>query len=257
MTEEKQLEIKNGEFVLIEYTGYVKETNEIFDTTYETLAKEANIYTPRHKYGPVLVIVGEKWLPEGLEDSLIGKKENEEYEVEVPPEKGFGIRDSKKIVTTTIRKLRESGVKGDLVTGNIIEVDGKPAIIRAVVSGRVMLDFNPPLAGKHLKYNVKVSKILKTLEEKVKALVNNIDPNVLEKTKIRISKKNKKITFNFGENALLSPNLHLSKKTIADNILKYISEMEEVTFVDKIKRAKEEEKTGSEPSAQEAEQKQY
>ena len=241
----KEPTIKEGDFVLVEYTGYVKETNEVFDTTSEDIAKESNIYDPKTRYGPTLVIVGEEWLLKGVEESLIGKKENEEYEVEIPPEKGFGIRDSKKIRTTTIRKLRETGVKGDIAPGVVLEVDGKPAIVRAVVSGRVMLDFNPPLAGKYLLYKVKVVKILSKLDEKIRELIKHIDPNFLENVKLSIKKKDQTVLIELGDNALNNPNLHLSKKPIADSILKYIEEIKKVRFIDEAIKEVEEEKTES------------
>jgi peptidylprolyl isomerase len=256
MSKTGEYKINNGDFVLIEYTGYIKETNEIFDTTDEKTAKDANIFNPQNRYGPTLVIVGEKWTLEGLEESLIGKREGEEFEIEIPPEKGFGVRDSKKITTTTIRKLRESGVKGDIVTGNIIEVEGRPAIIRAVVSGRVMLDFNPPLAGKHLIYKVKITKLIKDLNDKIKSLINHVDSTILEKTKLKILKKDGKVMLDFGDNAINSPNLHLVKKPIADNILKYISEIKEVQFIDRVVRAELEGKEESLKTIEKAEPKQ-
>ncbi len=254
MADNEKPVVKEGDFVLVEYTGYVKETNEVFDTTNEEIAKESNIYDPKGRYGPTLVIVGENWLLKGVEESLIGKKEAEEYNIEVPPEKGFGVRDSKKIRTTTIRKLRESGVKGDIAPGVVLEVDGKPAIVRAVVSGRVMLDFNPPLAGKYLLYKVKVVKILSKLDEKIRELINHIDPNFLENAKLSIRRKDKTILIELGDKALNSPNLHLSKKPIADNILRYVKEINKVRFVDETSRQEEEKK--EEEAIEEVEQKQ-
>ena len=235
--------VKTGDFVLIDYTGYVKETDEVFDTTEEKVAKESNIYNPKASYGPTLIIVGEKWVPEGLEESLIGRKEKEEFEVEVPPEKGFGVRDSKKIKTTTVRKLRESGVKGDFSPGNVIEVDGRPAIIRAVVSGRVMLDFNPPLAGKHLKYTVRIEKIIYDLDKKIRELIKHIDSKFMENIKLSIRKKDGLLTINLEDNALKNPNLHLSKKSIADSILRYVSEIKKIRFIDEVVKEEAKAKT--------------
>lgn len=242
MSEVSVRTVRIGDFILLNYTGYVKETSEVFDTTNEEIARESNIYNPESKYGPTLVIVGEKWVPEGLDEALVGRKEEEEFEIEISPEKGFGIRDSKKIKTTTIRKLRESGIKGNILPGNIIEVDGRPAVIRAVVSGRVMLDFNPPLAGKYLRYKVKIEKIVSDLHHKVKELIRYVDPKFIEVVKLFIRRKEGLITIELGDNALKNPNLHLSKKPIAENILKYLQEIKKIRFIDESIREKEESK---------------
>ena len=243
--------VKQGDFILIEYTGYVKETDEVFDTTEEKIAKDSNIYNPKTTYGPTLVIVGEKWVPEGLDEALVGRKEEEVFEIEVSPEKGFGVRDSKKIKTTTVRKLRESGVKGGFSPGNIVEIEGRPAVIRAVVSGRVMLDFNPPLAGKYLRYTVKVERIIWGFNEKIYELIKHVDSKFADNIKLSVRRKEGSITIELGDNALKNPDLHLSKKPVADNILRYIKEIKKIRFIDKVIR---EEKQGEEVVKEEAEQ---
>ncbi len=239
----KIAEIKKGDFVLVSYTGYILDTGEVFDTTYEEEAKKAGIYNPRHRYGPTLTIVGENWLVEGLEESLIGKTEGCEYEIVIPPEKGYGIRDSKKIKTTTIKKLREAGVKGNIMPGLILEVDGRPAIVRAVVSGRVMLDFNPPLAGKRLKYRVKIEKVLKSDEERINALINHYSREIGKIAKIELDKSNKTLTINLSDEGLKNPSIQAHKRSVAEAILKYVKLVEKVRFIDELvrKEAKSEE----------------
>ncbi len=246
--EEKELKIKEGDFVLIDYIGKVKDSGEVFDTTIEEEAKKADIYNERTKYGPMLVIVGERWVVEGLDKSLLNKKEGEEYIVEVPPEEGFGRRDSKKIVTTTIRKLRKAGYEGDLAPGVVLNVNGAPAIVRAVVSGRVMLDFNPPLAGKTLVYNVWIRKVIRDRKEKIVSLVERHLKQDMDG--ITVDEKNGKIIIDFGDKTIAKPELHLHKKEIADDLMKYIDGVTEIMFTEHIKReeSKEEEKLQQEIS---------
>jgi hypothetical protein len=59
-----------------------------------------------------------------------------------------------------------------------VEVDNRLATVRTIGSGRVLLDFNPPLAGKTLSYEVTVKKKLKTAEEKMRALVHRRIPQI-------------------------------------------------------------------------------
>ena len=36
--------IDNGDFVRVNFTGKIKETDDVFDTTYEEIAQEAGIF---------------------------------------------------------------------------------------------------------------------------------------------------------------------------------------------------------------------
>ncbi|HEW93906.1 MAG TPA: peptidylprolyl isomerase [Thermoprotei archaeon] len=232
----REVGIKKGDFVYIDYIGIIKETNEIFDTSIESEAKKAGIYSESQVYEPQLVIVGEKWVVEGLDESLIGRKKGEEYEVEVPPEKGYGRRDSRKIVTTTLRKLRRSGLEGDVRPGMVIEVNGVPAIVKAVVSGRVMLDFNPPLAGKTLIYKVWIRGILKDKLDKIKALIKRHNSELAEKSVVSL--KNNLLEINFGSLMLDNPRFNVYKKNIADDILRYIEGIKGIRFIEEIFKEK-------------------
>lgn len=255
---EKKLVIKEGDFVLVDYIGKVKDSGEIFDTTIEEEARKADIYNERTKYGPMLVIVGERWVVEGLDKSLINRSEGDEYTIEVPPEEGFGRRDSKKIVTTTIRKLRKAGYEGDLAPGVVLNVNGAPAIVRAVVSGRVMLDFNPPLAGKTLVYDVKIRKVIRDRKEKITSLIERHLKQDMDG--IVVEEENGRVVIDMGDKTITKPELHLHKREIADDLMKYIEGVTEVVFTERIKKeeTKEEEKpqpeTGQDQSDSQADQ---
>ncbi|MBN2518690.1 MAG: hypothetical protein JXB14_07605, partial [Candidatus Altiarchaeota archaeon] len=57
------------------------------------------------------------------------------------------------------------------VPGMVFEVEGRPARIQSVSGGRVMVDFNHPLAGKETEYKVKVREVAKTENDKIKYLL--------------------------------------------------------------------------------------
>jgi len=54
--------LKKGDFILINYTARVKETNEVFDTTLEEVAKKEHLYKEGEIYEPKLVVIGEGWM---------------------------------------------------------------------------------------------------------------------------------------------------------------------------------------------------
>jgi hypothetical protein len=76
--------VNKGDFIYIEMTGKVEETNEVFETTEEETAKESGIFKEENVYGPRLVIVGDGFVLRGLDDKLPGIKFDEEIEIEVP-----------------------------------------------------------------------------------------------------------------------------------------------------------------------------
>ncbi|HEY5620676.1 MAG TPA: FKBP-type peptidyl-prolyl cis-trans isomerase, partial [Candidatus Bathyarchaeia archaeon] len=101
---------KPGDFLLLNYTLKVKESGETVDTTFDSVAKDANIHREDAFYGPKFVILGEGWLPKGLEDSLVGLDAGKSTTVELSPEKGYGPRDPAKMRLVSLRRFREKGI---------------------------------------------------------------------------------------------------------------------------------------------------
>ncbi len=159
---------KDGDFILVEYTVRVKETGNVIDTTSEELAKKENIYESGRVYGPVLVVIGRGWINEVVENALKEMNIGEEREVIVPPEKAFGERDPSKIKTISIREFRRRNI--NVRVGDIIEYGGERGIVKSISGGRVVVDFNHPLAGKTLIYKVKIVSKLEELTDKIRAL---------------------------------------------------------------------------------------
>ena len=62
--------IQKSDFIIVDYTGKVKETGEVFDTTSEEIAKENKLYKEGDIYEPRLVVVGEGWVLKALDDAL-------------------------------------------------------------------------------------------------------------------------------------------------------------------------------------------
>ncbi len=60
--------LKNGDFIEIEFTGRIKNGNEIFDTNIEKDAKESNLEIKVFK--PAVLCVGKLMLPKGFDEDL-------------------------------------------------------------------------------------------------------------------------------------------------------------------------------------------
>jgi peptidylprolyl isomerase len=221
--------IQKSDFIIVDYTGKVKETGEVFDTTSEAIAKENKLYKEGDIYEPRLVVVGEGWVLKALDDALQTFKLKKDETVEIPPENAFGNRDPEKIKFVPFKRLAARGITPQL--GAQIEYDKRPAIVRTVGSGRVTLDFNPPLAGKTLVYDVNIQKQLKTNEEKIAALVHRRVPIVdVEKFALTITKTT--VSVKMPDESLYIEGVQLAKRGIALDIQRFVPEIVTVEFVE-------------------------
>jgi FKBP-type peptidyl-prolyl cis-trans isomerase 2 len=146
--------IKAGDIVLADFDGWIQDSNELFDTTSESLAKEHDIFNEKMVYGPQPLIVGKGRLFPGLDESLLKADVGKEYEIVVSPDKGAGPRDPKLVELHALREFVKQEIEPRV--GLEVTVKNRPAIITAVTAGRVRVDFNNRLAGRTLKYKYKV-----------------------------------------------------------------------------------------------------
>lgn len=221
---------QKGDFVLIDMTAKVKETDEVFDTTVSEVAKNAKIYNENAVYEPRLVVIGEGWVLKNLDEKLLGLEPGKKDTFEIPPEKAFGARDPNKIKLVSLKKFVDQKVAP--APGMEVEIDGKLATIRSVGAGRVQADFNLPLAGRTLVYDVEVKKILESSEERIHALIHRRIPNVDVK-KFELTLDPKKVTINVPEEALFLEGLQLAVRGLAFDIQKFFSDVEIVEFLER------------------------
>ncbi len=225
--------LQNGDFILIDYVGKVKETGEVFDTTIEEVAKKERLYKEGEIYEPKLVVLGEGWILKALEEEILKLDVGGKSTVEIPPEKAFGPRDPNKVKLVPLRRLVAKGITPKI--GMRIEYEGKMATVRTVGAGRVQLDFNPPLAGKTLLYEVTVQKKLETKTEKINALIHRRIPVVeIGKFKLKIAKAI--VTIEMPEDAFYIEGIQLAKRGIAMDIQKFFPEVTTVKFIETFKR---------------------
>jgi peptidylprolyl isomerase len=223
------LPIKNGDFVLVDYTLKVKETGETVGTTDEKVAKENKLYRGEEHYEPYFVIVGEGWVPKGLDEVLptleVGKASN----IELPPEKAYGARDPKRVRLVPLRKFSSDGITP--VPGLQVNIDGKTAQIRSVGAGRVQVDYNHPFAGRTLIYDVTVQKIVETDEDRVRNLIHKRIPTIdLQKFNVKI--EDGKLEIEVPEEAFFLEGLQVAKRTLSADVQKYLSKIKKVTFLE-------------------------
>jgi peptidylprolyl isomerase len=225
--------VKPGDFLLVNFTLKVKESGQTVDTTYDAVAKDAHIHREDTPYGPRFIILGEGWLPRGLEDSLVGTDVGKPTTIELPPEKGYGTRDPKKMRLVPIRRLREEKI--DPIPGAEIELGGRRAVVRSVGAGRVQVDYNHPLAGRTLVYDVSVEKVLEDENEKILNVISIRIPEV-DKTKFALEHSGGDLTIDVPEEAFYLSGIQVAKKAVTSDIQKYFPDIDTISFREVFKR---------------------
>lgn len=160
--------MKKGDFVKVDYTGRIKESGRVFDTTSEDVAKKEDVFNSKVKYGPVLVIVGHSKIVKGLDEEIEKMEVGQKKEVGLEPERAFGKRDPNMMKLMPLSEFKKQDVTP--YPGMVLNMEGLSARVISVNSGRVRVDFNHPLAGKDLVYELEVKEKLEKDEEKVKAI---------------------------------------------------------------------------------------
>jgi peptidylprolyl isomerase len=224
--------LEKGNFVLMDYTAKVKETGEVFDTTVEETAKKEHLYKEGEIYEPKLVVIGEGWVLKPLDESLLSMEIEKPTSVEIPSVKAFGERDPEKVRRLSLRHLTEKGINPTL--GMHVEYDGKMATVRALGAGRVLLDFNPPLAGKTLIYDVTLRKKFDTRQEKASALIHRRVPAV-EEGKFKLTVRAKAVTIEMPEEAFYLEGIQVAKRGIALDMQRFFPEIASVKFTETFK----------------------
>jgi FKBP-type peptidyl-prolyl cis-trans isomerase 2 len=212
-----------GDFVYIDYVGRVKDTGEIFDITKEDLAKKENLYRENFKYGPVAVIIDSDLILPGLNEEIKKMTVGEKKTFEVKPEKAFGERNPELIKLIPESTFKQQDI--DAVPGSYVTINRMRGRIASVDGGRVRVDFNHPLAGKILLYEVEVAGEIKESEGKIKAVICYFTGLDNEDVDLKMAAGEAEIIFKKKINLPIE-----GKEMAAKNILKWVSGMEKVKF---------------------------
>ncbi|MDY6985409.1 MAG: FKBP-type peptidyl-prolyl cis-trans isomerase [Candidatus Thermoplasmatota archaeon] len=165
--------MEKGDIIYVEYDAYAD--GKLFDTTHEDLARENEIYNENQKYSPLPVIIGAGRLVRGFEKTLVDAGVGEEKEVEFGEDEGYGTRDPRMVETFSVREFRRERIEPQ--PGMEVSIRNRRGTVIAATAGRVIVDFNDPLAGKTLKYKFKILEKVEEPERKVQAIIEMYYPS--------------------------------------------------------------------------------
>ncbi|MCX6798807.1 MAG: peptidylprolyl isomerase [Candidatus Diapherotrites archaeon] len=226
--------MKDGSIVAISYTGKIVATGEMFESTVEKKAIEGGIFSPKQKYLPMIVVAGEGDVLPGLEKALLEMKLGEERKILVKPAGGWGERSPDNIAVVPLQQFKEHKIAP--VPGLVLEVNGRQGRVQSVSGGRVRVDFNHPLAGKELEYELKIESEISEPKEQVRALYEKYFFMVPEaEKKLKIEQGRVEVTLSPRYSANIVP----LKQLFSSIVTKHVKGFEKVSFVEEFKKEKE------------------
>ena len=226
--------MKNGDLILLDFTAKVKDTGDLIETTIEEEGKKIGEFDEDFVFKPRLVAVGASWVLKGLDEALERAEVGEAVDIDIPPEKGFGVRDTSKTRLMPLRKFRD---KADQITiGEEVEIDGRRGIVRFVGSGRAQIDFNHRYAGRTLEYNFTVVKKIEQNEEMINEIIERRIPNSIGKINVKVEQNIASIEI--PNEYFLLEGLQIIKRAIANEIMKYVNVVNEISYIEQFKEDK-------------------
>lgn len=165
--------LQKNDFIEVEFTGRVKDTGEIFDSNIKEDLEKSGLGEKGQTVKPFVFSLGQGMFLPSVENFLLGKPDTSaKYEIELSPENAFGMRDAKLLQIIPLKAFYEQ--KLNPVPGIMFNFDGRLAKVLSVSGGRVRVDFNHPIAGKTVIYDVSIKRKINDLNEKIKNFIDFI-----------------------------------------------------------------------------------
>ena len=135
--------VETGDTVKFSYVGKFEDGSVFSDTSDE----------------PVSVEVGTGKLIKGLDKEIVGMTEGEEKKITVSPEEGYGFEDPNLVTKIPHDVFKENDIEPKL--GMMLKTPKGHCQVTNITGSDIEVNFNHPLAGKNLIFDVKVEEITK------------------------------------------------------------------------------------------------
>ncbi|MFX0025041.1 MAG: helix-hairpin-helix domain-containing protein [Candidatus Hermodarchaeota archaeon] len=232
--------VEKGDFILVKITGKTQK-GTVFQVSSEEDAKTAGIYDEQKAkqgyYTPEFVIAGKSgFLNEGLTETIESMKFYEKKSVRIPPTKAFGKRDPQKIERIGIAKFRKlnEGKNPEIGQEFIKKGTGQRGVVSNVVQGRVIIDYNHPLAGQSVDYNLEIVDRIEGFNEKIEYFMisKGIPKQNISEFKIEYNKNDKSLEITIPKTFLFQ-NLTYLKFGLAYDLQTHLSdEIDDVKYIE-------------------------
>lgn len=135
-----------------------------------TIENGQEIDNTRQREQPVRLVIGDGNLLPGFEHALFGLRAGDRRTVHLPASEAFGEWNSENVQQFDTVKFEEKPQ-----IGQIMEFEDKAkaslfGVVSAVNDSQVTVDFNHPLAGKNIAFEVEIFKVLPPGQQTVQLL---------------------------------------------------------------------------------------
>ena len=130
---------------------------------YEGLLNNGEVFESSEETGPLSFQMGTDSVLPAFEKALLGMTANETKTIKISPEEGYGAKQQELIHTLPKTSFGDREIKPGMVLGLTVEKDGQkhkvPALVTEISGEVVTVDFNHPLAGQELSYQITLKSI--------------------------------------------------------------------------------------------------
>ncbi len=159
--------------------------------------------------GARVMPVGRGYVIKALDDAIMSHSVGDSFKLSLTAQEAYGDRSRGLIKMISGRYFRDNQVNP--YPGLMVNIDGLMGRVVSVSPGRVMVDFNHPLAGKDLDYELKIESLVtdpvKVAESIVYSIINQELEAGLE-----------------GDNIVINDTIELPE-SIKDSIVKEIKDV--------------------------------
>ena len=135
-----------------------------------TIENGIEIDNTRSREEPVSLVIGDGNLLPGFEKALFGLRAGDRRTVHLPPEDAFGPWNPENVQRFDTVKFEQSPV-----VGHMIEFEDKAktslfGVVKSVNEDITEIDFNHPLAGKNITFEVEIFKVMPAGQQGIKIM---------------------------------------------------------------------------------------
>ena len=109
---------------------------------------------------PATFTIGDGKVPAGFEAELMGMSSGDDERIPIPPERGFGPRREENVRTVPVADFPDAeSLEPGLVMAFHSPEGDLPGVVREIRGTEVVVDFNHPLAGRDLIFDVTILRV--------------------------------------------------------------------------------------------------
>lgn len=140
--------------------------DKVVSITY-TLTVNGEVVDESEAGEPLVYLHGHSNIIPGLERALDGKAEGDHLQVTVTPDEGYGERSEENMQVLPIEEFEDDVEVGASYFAQSEDGSVNPFTVVSVSGNDVTVDFNPPLAGETLNFDVQVLGVRDATEEEI------------------------------------------------------------------------------------------